>query len=80
MTDNAKPYESIIVEFRHDGRVITTKTESGGTVTRHDERYRVVGNTLIVNKPGYLINARFRIDGNDLIIDAEQVRAVLTRL
>ncbi|UCC31107.1 MAG: glycine zipper 2TM domain-containing protein [Phycisphaerales bacterium] len=80
VTDKPNPYRSIVVEFRQDGRVITTKTSPSGSVTRHDERYRVVGTTLIVNKPGYLINAKYRIDGNDLIIDAERIRAVLRRL
>ena len=80
VTDKPNPHVSITVEFRPDGRVITTKTDVGGVVTRHDERYRVVGNTLIVNKPGYLLNARYRIDGRELILDAEQIRAVLRRL
>jgi hypothetical protein len=78
--DKPAPYVSITVEFRPDGRVITTKTEAGGIVTRHNERYRVVGNTLIVNKPGYLLNAQYRIEGRELIVDAAQVRAVLKRL
>ena len=80
VTDKPNPYRSIVVDFRQDGRVITTRTAPGGSVVRHDERYRVVGSTLIVNKPGYLINAKYRIDGNDLIIDAERVRAVLWRV
>ncbi len=80
VADKPMPYVSITVEFRPDGRVITTKTEAGGIVTRHNERYRVVGNTLIVNKPGYLINAQYRIDGRELIVDAKHIRAVLKRL
>ena len=80
VTDKPNTYRSIVVDFQRDGRVITTKTGPDGRVVRDNERYRVVGSTLIVNKPGYLINAKYRIDGNDLIIDAEQVRAVLRRL
>ena len=45
-----------------------------------DERYRVVGNTLIINRPGYLINARYGIEGDEMIVDAEQFRAVLRRI
>ncbi len=80
VTEKPNPYQSVVVDFRRDGHVITTKTSPNGSVTSHDERYRVVGTTLIVNKPGYLINAKYRIDGNDLIVDAERIRAVLRRL
>jgi hypothetical protein len=55
--DEALPHRSIVLEFRNDGRVITTRTLSDGNVVRAIEAYRVVGGTLIVNKPGYLVNA-----------------------
>ena len=55
------PYTSKIVEFRPTGRVITTTTHKDGTVDVIDESYRVVGDTLVVNKPGLLVNAKFGI-------------------
>lgn len=73
-------YISKIVEFKRNGRVITTTTKPNGTVEVFDETYRVVGNTLIINKPGYLINARFGISGNQLTVSAEEFSAVLSRL
>ncbi len=73
-------YTSKIVEFKRNGRVITTTTKPDGTVEVFDEVYRVVGNTLIVNKPGYLINARFSISGNQLTVSDEEFSAVLSRL
>lgn len=78
--DRAGEYASKIVEFRPYGRVITTTTDPGGTVIVTDERYRVVGKALIVNKPGYLINATYGISGNELIVSADDFRAVLKRL
>ncbi|UCD74787.1 MAG: hypothetical protein JSV91_13485 [Phycisphaerales bacterium] len=78
--DFAPPYQSKVIEFRADGRVITTTTNPDGSVDVFNERYRVVGNTLIVNKPGYLINAEFRLSGNEMIVDADEFRAVLRRL
>lgn len=74
------PYTSKIVEFRPNGRVITTTTRSNGTVAVYDESYRVLGDTLIINKPGYLINARFSQSAGQLIITTEEFRAVLQRL
>lgn len=74
------PYVSKIVEFRAYGRVITTTTNPDGTVDVTDERYRVVGNTLVMYKPGLLINAQFGISGDQMIVSAEDFRAVLMRM
>ncbi|MBT8484623.1 MAG: glycine zipper 2TM domain-containing protein [Phycisphaerales bacterium] len=74
------PYVSKILEFRRDGRVITTTTRPDGEVDIMNERYRVVGRTLIINRAGYLVNAEFGIAGDELIISAEEFRAVLRRL
>ena len=78
--DRVPPYASKIIEFRPYGKVITTTTSSDGTVGVAVERYRVVGKALIVNKPGYIINASFGLSGNELIISADDFRAVLKRL
>lgn len=73
-------FNTMTVEFRADGKVVTSRYEPGGTMTMTEERYRVVGNTLIINKTDYLINARYRIDGNEMIVDCEKFRAVLRRI
>ncbi len=80
VTDEPLPHRAMVLEFRNDGRVITTRTLPDGSVERADETYRVVGSTLIVNKPGYLVNANYRIDGREMIVDAPKFRAVLARL
>ena len=74
------PYVSKIVEFRPDGRAITTTTHPDGRVESVDESYRVVEQTLIVNKPGYLVNAHFELNGSNLTITDPGFTAVLTRL
>jgi hypothetical protein len=73
-------YTAIFVEFKPDGKVVTTRHEPGGTMTVTEERYRIVGDTLIINKPGYIINAKYQVQGNQMIIDCEQFRAVLERV
>jgi hypothetical protein len=78
--DYYPPYASKIIEFRPYGRIITTTTAPDGDVSVTDERYRVVGRTLIVNRPGYIVNAEYGIEGDEMIIDAEEFRAVLKRL
>lgn len=74
------PYVSKLVEFRPDGRAITTTTKSDGKVEVYDESYRVVGDTLIINKPGYLVNAKYKITGEQLSITDPGFSAVLTRM
>lgn len=78
--DRIPPYISKVIEFRPNGHVVTTTTDPAGKVTVSDEIYRVVGDTLIVNKPGYLINARFHIDGDIMMVSAADFSAKLQRI
>ena len=54
-------YEWMTIEFRPDGKVINTRYEPGGTKTITEERYRIVGKTLIIHKTDYIINAEYKI-------------------
>ena len=78
--ENIPEFRSKIVEFRDNGKVSTTTTATDNTVTLSEESYRVVDDVLIINKPGYIINARFSVDGDQLIIKADEFSAVLFRL
>ncbi len=73
-------HKSIISHFRHDGNVVTTKTDMEGRVERTTERYRIVGSTLILSHPDYVENAKFRIEGDQLIIDYGNGSVVLQRV
>ena len=73
-------YLSMFVEFRPDGKIATTRYEPGGTMTLTEERYRIVGDTLIINKRDYLINATYQITGSQMIVDCQRFRAVLSRI
>ncbi|MCB2185824.1 MAG: hypothetical protein KQJ78_05360 [Deltaproteobacteria bacterium] len=74
------PYQSYILEFTNDGWANTTETFANGAVTTDRERYRVTGDTLILNKPGYLVNATYFIDGNRLTVTSHQFQAVFERV
>ena len=80
---NPKPekvYKSIVAKFKRDGYVVTTKTNMEGDIETVTEKYRVVGSTLILNKPDYVQNMQFKIDGKKLIIDFGNRSAVLQRI
>lgn len=78
--DSLGTFASMIVEFRPNGRVLTMTTRKDGLVEVADEAYRVVHDTLIINRPGYLINARFSETPDQLIVSADRFSAVLQRL
>jgi hypothetical protein len=75
-----KEHKSIVAHFRTDGVVVTTKTDMNGKVVTTEEKYRVVGSTLIINKPGYVENTRFKIEGKKLVIDYGNGSVVLQRI
>jgi len=78
--ENKPQYEWITVEFRPDGIVQTTRQEPGGTKTITEEKYRIVGNTLIINKTDYIVNATYELYGNELIVTTDNFRAVLKKI
>ena len=79
-TDAFPPSTSKSIEFQPDGYMVTTTTNLDGTVDVDNEHYRVVGNTLIMNGPGYIVNARFGVQNDQLVMDAEEFSVVLQKL
>jgi hypothetical protein len=79
-SDIIPKFLSMVVVFRHDGALVTLTTYDDGEVVLRNETYRVVDDTLVINKPGYLINARFSIDNGQLVASAENFSAVLSKL
>ena len=68
------------LEFGPNGHLTTRTTYPDGTNDVTNENYRVVGDTLIVNKPGYLVNAKFSIQGDQMTMDVKEFRAILKRM
>jgi hypothetical protein len=78
--DVAPPFASKVVEFGPNGHVTTTTTLPSGDLVVANENYRVIDDMLVMNKPGYIINAKYAIDGDQLMVNADDFRAVLRRL
>ena len=72
--------KSLVIHFKTDGTVLTTRTFTDDSVKTAVERYRVVGDTLIINQDDYVINARFVINGDQLIANTEEYSVVLRRV
>ncbi len=78
--DRVPAFFSKVITFRPDNYVQTLTTDPEGNVTLSEESYSAVGNTIVVNKPEYTIQARFKVDGDQLIISAEDFSAILKRI
>ena len=76
----AKKYESYTLEFSPDGWLTSTETYEGGSQKITREHYRVKGDVLIINNPGYLINAKYTMAGNRAHLNSQEFTAVLEKM
>ena len=78
----AEPIRSMVGRFNSDGTVTTTTTYWDGRMVTDtsNERYRIVGQTLIINQDDWVINATFRLDGDSLYVDTGSYAVVMERL
>ena len=70
------PYETYIIEFSKDGWLTTTETFADGKTKTDKENYRVTGDTLIINKPGYIINAKYTMQNKQLNVMLDNYKGV----
>jgi len=75
-----KKFTTKTLEFGPNGHLTTRTTYPDGTSDVAKENYRVVDDTIIVNKPGYLVNAKYSIQGDDMTMDVKGFRAILKRM
>lgn len=78
--ESARNFASMIIDFRSDGVLFTTRTDTDGNVRTDEEYFRVVNNTLIVNDRDYIINGPFILQGRSLTFVVSDVTSRWTRL
>jgi hypothetical protein len=74
------PHASIVIDFRSDGVLRTTRTGDDHRVTTDEEFYRIVNNTLIVNDRDYIINGPFILQDRQLTFVVGDVTSRWTRI
>jgi hypothetical protein len=74
------PHASVIIDFRSDGILRTTRTNADGRIEIDDEFYRIVNNTLIVNDRDYIINGPFIMQPRTLTFVVGNVTSQWTRV
>jgi hypothetical protein len=70
------PHKSYTLRFAKDGWLHSREVYMDGSVKTDKERYRVEGDTLILNKPGYLVNAKYKMTNNTLTVRHDKVKVV----
>ncbi|OPY75762.1 MAG: hypothetical protein A4E65_03443 [Syntrophorhabdus sp. PtaU1.Bin153] len=75
-----RAFRSISLSFQVDGNMIETTEEPDGKVVTATQRYRVLGSTMLLSKPGANTNVRFRIDGKTMLVDTGVYSVILERI
>jgi hypothetical protein len=75
-----KPFKSMVTRFNQNGTATTTTTLTNGKVETDTESYRVVGATLVINKPNYVINSRYRLEDDKMYMDTGNHSIVMQRV
>ncbi|HUK06114.1 MAG TPA: hypothetical protein VLV90_13650 [Burkholderiales bacterium] len=73
-------FKDKVLVFGTDGWVTTTITHKDGRVATERESYRVVGNTLTLDKGGRLVSYRILRQGHQLNVEGDRDWSVLGRL
>jgi hypothetical protein len=78
--ENKLQYQSYTVKFTKEGKIVSTLIKPDGTKKIDEERYRIVDTTIVVHKDDYIINAKFALYGNELVITTDDFKAVLKKI
>jgi hypothetical protein len=76
-----KAYTSIYMNFKSNGDFEEITTFPDGSVKRENSFYKTAGATLAITKAkNVVVDGRFRIDGNRLLLDTGEYSIVLQRV
>ncbi|MGI9344592.1 MAG: hypothetical protein ACR2QV_17320 [Gammaproteobacteria bacterium] len=78
VTDEPYPdYQSIVVTFQTNSKATTMTVWKSNEIETFIDNYRVVDNVLILSGEDYLVNAKYSIQDDQMVLVAEDFRAVL---
>jgi hypothetical protein len=78
--ESSRNFSAMVIEFRSNGVLVTTRTENDGSVRTDEEYFRVVNNTLIVNDRDYILNGPFILNNRSLTFVVGDVTSRWTRI
>ena len=71
--------EAMTFSFQPNHQLVKRQTFADGSVDTTYETYTVVGDTLVIEGNGYILNALYDLKGDRMIITAPNYRTVLNR-
>lgn len=73
-------YSNVAMEFKSNGRLITTATHMSGREVMVDECYRVIKDVLAISRRGYIANYEYTLDSNHLYIETGRIKVRMERV
>ena len=74
------PFKSVYLTFQPDGTLAMTTESPDGKISTSFQKYSVVGDSMLLSKPGSTTNVRFKVDGNTMHVDTVKFSIVLERV
>ena len=73
-------YQSMVLTFQTNTKLTTLTISKNGKATTRVESYRVVDDVIVISGKDYIINAKYSIQGKQLIIVAPEIRIVMEEI
>jgi hypothetical protein len=74
------PFTAMYLAFQPDGTLAITTESADGKTSTSFQKYNVVGESMLLTKPGSSTNVRFRVDGNTMHVDTGRASIVLEKI
>jgi len=74
------PFKTVYLTFQPDGTLAMTSESPDGKITTSFQKYSVVGDSMLLSKPGSTTNVRFKVDGSTMHVDTSRFSIVLERI
>jgi glucose/arabinose dehydrogenase len=73
-------FTAMYLAFQPDGSLVITTESADGKINTTFQKYSVVGESLLLSKPGSSTNVRFRVDGGTMHVDTGRASIVLEKI
>jgi len=76
----ARPLRAMTIRFEPGGSAIVERTYEDGGTEKSQDRYQVIGSSLVVNRADPLLNARWKLTDDTLVLDSGTTQLTMGRL
>lgn len=73
-------FTAMYLAFQPDGNLAITTETADGKINTTFQKYSVVGESMLLSKPGSSTNVRFRVDGGTMHVDTGRASIVLEKI